>query len=47
MTILKRWTRAHLSDLEALVDYLRHWSKPCDNCGKCLDCIREERNGKT
>jgi hypothetical protein len=28
---------------EAAAAYLRHWNKPCKNCGMCLDCIREER----
>jgi Recombination endonuclease VII len=28
---------------ESAARYLRHWNKPCDNCGACLDCLREER----
>jgi hypothetical protein len=27
---------------EAAAKYLRHWNKPCNNCGMCLDCLREE-----
>lgn len=28
---------------EAAAQYLRHWDKPCKGCGRCLDCLREER----
>ena len=31
---------------EAAARYLRHWNKPCGNCGGCLDCLREERNAE-
>ena len=29
---------------EAAAAYLRHWNKPCGQCGMCLDCLREERS---
>ena len=32
---------------EAAAAYLRHWGKPCKNCGHCLDCLLEERTNAT